>query len=148
MPTTTPSDIKNIIVKQLPAIDQHDDVVEHVSDGALTIRVPFRPEYLGTDVWGDAKGVVYSGPMVMGLADTAMYACLHASYGRAIVPVIVSLTITFLEPALARDLIAKARVVRRGGRLAYLETSLFSDDNPRPVAHVTATYAIRHQSSV
>jgi acyl-coenzyme A thioesterase PaaI-like protein len=107
------------------------------------MRLPFRPEYMGADVWGKSGKRAYSGPLVMGLADSAMYGCLHGVLGREIVAVIVTLTISFIRPAAAADLIAEVRIVRLGGRLAYLETHLYSGDDPEPVSHVTATYAVR-----
>lgn len=137
------ADIKNIIATKLPAVDQHDEIVERVTEQEVCIRVPFKREYLGGDAWGTGGGAVYSGPMVMGLADTAMYACVHAAVGRHCVPVIVTLTVSFLRPARASDLIAEARIVRRGRRLAYLEASLSSDGAPERVAHAVATYAVR-----
>jgi uncharacterized protein (TIGR00369 family) len=127
-------DMKALLAEKLPAVDQHDEIVEFVGNDELHIR---------KDTWQQSAGVVFSGPMVMGLADTAMYACLHGAFGRDVVPVIVSLTITFLEPASAGDLTAKARIVRKGRRLTYLETTLFSEDREAPIAHVTATYAVR-----
>jgi acyl-coenzyme A thioesterase PaaI-like protein len=136
-------DMKALLAEKLPAVDQHDEIVEFVGNDELHIRSPFQACYLGKDTWQQSAGVVFSGPMVMGLADTAMYACLHGAFGRDVVPVIVSLTITFLEPASAGDLTAKARIVRKGRRLTYLETTLFSEDREAPIAHVTATYAVR-----
>lgn len=137
------ADIQNIIATKLPAVDQHEEIVERVTEGEVRIRVPFKREYVGRDAWGKDGGLVYSGPMVMGLADTAMYACIHAAVGRDCVPVIVTLTASFLRPAKAADLTAQARIVRRGRRLAYLEATLSSDGAPEPVAHVVATYALR-----
>ena len=143
----TESELKEVLVKNLPAIDQHGEIVERVGHGEVRLRLPFRKEYLGADVWGHTGSVVYSGPMVMGFADTAMYACIHASLGREVVPVISTLTITFLRPAAAADLIAEARLIRRGKRLAYLETYLYSQGDAEPIGHVTSTYAIRFRGS-
>jgi acyl-coenzyme A thioesterase PaaI-like protein len=139
----TESELKQVLMTNLPAIDQHGESVERIGHGDVRLRLPFRKEYLGADPWGHTDGVVYSGPMVMGFADTAMYACVHAALGREVIPVIANLTITFLRPAAAADLVAEARLVRRGKRLAYLETYLYSEGNPEPIGHVTSTYAIR-----
>ncbi len=136
-------ELKDILLKNLPAIDQHNEVVEHVGPGEIRLRLPFRKEYLGADVLGNTGGVVYSGPMVMGFADTAMYGCIHAALRREVIPVIVTLTITFLSPAAEADLIAEARIIRRGKRLVYLEAYLYSEGNKEPMGHVTSTYAIR-----
>ena len=139
----TESELKDVLSKNLPAVDQHREVVERVSLGEVHLRLPFRKEYLVADVWGNTGGVVYSGPMVMGLADMAMYGCIHATLGRDAVPVIATLTITFLRPAPAADLIAEARIIRLGKRLVYLETYLYSEGEMEPIGHVTSTYAIR-----
>lgn len=138
-------ELKALLAKNLPAIDHHQEVIERIGDGELRMRLPLREAYLGTDAWSDTGGAVYSGPMVMGFADTAMYGCVHATLGRDIVAVISTLTITFLRPAAAADLIADARIVRRGKRLVYLETYLYSDGDPEPVGHVVSTYAIRER---
>ena len=53
----------------------------------------------------------------MGFADTAMYCCVMAAMGPDVIPVMVTLNIAFLRPVGASDLIAEARIVRRGGRL-------------------------------
>jgi acyl-coenzyme A thioesterase PaaI-like protein len=53
-----------------------------------------------------------------------------------------NLNITFLRPARAADLIAEARIVRRGGRLHYLECRLTSDGEAEPCAHITSTYRV------
>jgi uncharacterized protein (TIGR00369 family) len=130
-------------LRNLPAIDHHQEVVERVGGGEDRVRLPFRDEYLGADVWQDTGQGVYSGPLVMALADTAMYACIHATLGRDIVAVIITMTITFLRPASAADLSAEARVVRQGKRQVYLEVTLYSDGVAELIAHATATYSVR-----
>jgi acyl-coenzyme A thioesterase PaaI-like protein len=66
-----------------------------------------------------------------------------AALGKDVVAVLSNLVITFLRPALARDLIAEAKIVRIGRRLAYLETYLFSDGSEEPIAHATSSFAYR-----
>jgi acyl-coenzyme A thioesterase PaaI-like protein len=97
---------------------------------------------MGTEPWQDGSGRVFSGPMVMGFADTAMYCCVMGAMGEHVIPVMANLSITFLRPALAKDLIAEARIVRRGGRLHYLECWLTSDGESEPCAHITSTYRV------
>jgi acyl-coenzyme A thioesterase PaaI-like protein len=62
------------------------------------------------------------------------------------IPVMVNFNVTFLRPARACDLIAEARIVRRGGRLHYLECWLTSDGLAEPCAHVTSTYRLSGRS--
>jgi len=146
MAVLTGDEVRQLIVDNLPAVDQHGETVAVTGENEIEVRVPFRQDYLGTDPWGDG-GQVFSGPMMMGLADTAMYGCAHAVYGRDVVAVIVSLTVTFLVPARPADLIARARVMRRGRSLAYLDAELFSDGHPTRIAHVTATYRVRNRDT-
>ena len=147
MTDLTPADIESLIRRNLPAVDHHGEIVEAVTSDSLRMRLPFDKNFVGDETWGGKGGesalLVYSGPMVMALADTAMYACCLAGFGPDVVPVMQSYTINFLRPALAADLIAEARIVRRGKRSSYLECWLTSDGAPEPASHVTSVYAIR-----
>lgn len=135
------------VTANLPPVDHHDEIVEAVGPNTLRIRLPFKPEYLGTEPWQNGVGKVYSGPMVMGFADTAMYCCVMAALGTNVIPVMANLNITFLRPAADRDLLAEARIVRRGGRLYYLECWLTSDGDSAPCAHVTSTYRVSRRAT-
>ena len=143
MAALTTEGVKKQIAEILPAIDQHGEIVEHVADGVLRLRLPFDPSFMGRDQWQNSGDGVFSGPMVMALADTAMYGCVHGTFGRDVVTVIQTLTITFLQPAKAADLIAEARILRRGKRSLYLDCTLTSDGDQEPCGHVTSTYALR-----
>ena len=137
------TDLENVIVEKLPLIDHNNETAEFVSKTAIRIRKPFRPEYMGQDIWQHSGHGVFSGPKLMGLADTSMYVCMHAALGKDVVAVLSNLVIAFLRPALARDLIAEAKIIRIGRRLAYLETYLFSDGSEEPIAHATSSFAYR-----
>jgi acyl-coenzyme A thioesterase PaaI-like protein len=141
----TESELKKLLVKNLPCIDNHGEVVEEIEEGRVRIRLPFNEEYMGEDVWGRSGSRVFSGPTTMGLADTSMYGCILAAFGEGVIPVIVTLTINFLSPVKAADLIAESRIIRQGKNLVYLETYLYSDGIQKPVAHITSTYAVRYR---
>lgn len=136
--------VKDQISRILPSIDQHEEIVEHVSKDELRIRMPFRDTYMGADEWQDTGEGVFSGPALMGLADTTMYGCVHGTYGHDVVTVMQSLNIVFLRPAKAADLTAEARIIRHGKRSLYLECYVRSEGDTAPVAHVTSTYTLRH----
>ena len=125
-----------MITKNLPPIDHHREVVEDVGINSIRVRLPFQREFMGAEPWQDGSGQVFSGPMVMGFADTAMYCCVMAAMGSNVIPVMANFNITFLRPARATDLIAAARIVRRGGRLHYLECWLLRTARPSP-AHTS-----------
>jgi len=147
IPSLTAEQAQGTIVSNLPSIDHHDEVVEAVGPDTLRLRLPFRPEYLGAEPWQDGSGRVFSGPMMMGLADTAMYCCVMAALGTSVIPVMANFNVTFLSPARAADLIADVRIVRRGGRLYYLECWLNSEGETSPCAHVTSTYRVSRRAN-
>jgi uncharacterized protein (TIGR00369 family) len=136
---------EEMIAANLPPVDHHGEVVERVGDDSIRVRLPYDPSFLGAEPWQDGSGRVFSGPIVMGLADTTMYCCVMSALGRNVIPVMANLNITFLQPARPRDLIAEARIVRRGRRLYYLECWLTSDGETEPCAHITSTYRVAHR---
>ena len=144
--TLSPEAVKRQIATILPAIDQHDEIVEHVAPDELRVRLPFRDAFMGNDRWQDTGAGVFSGPTVMGLADTAMYGCVHGTYGHDVCTVMQTFNIAFLRPAGTADLLAEARIVRHGKRSLYLECYLTSDGETEPAAHITAVYSIRRIS--
>jgi acyl-coenzyme A thioesterase PaaI-like protein len=141
-PALSAEEAERTITANLPPIDHHGEVVEEVGPNCLRMRLPFAPEFVGTEPWQNGAGKVFSGPMVMGFADTAMYCCVMAALGVGVIPVMVNLNITFLRPADSCDLIAEARIVRRGGRLYYLECWLRSAGDSASCAHITSTYRV------
>jgi uncharacterized protein (TIGR00369 family) len=141
-PRLSAGEAEALILKNLPSVDHHGEIVEDVGKNSIRVRLPIKPEFMGAEPWQDGSGQVFSGPMVMGFADTAMYCCVMAAMGERVIPVMANLNITFLRPARAADLIAEARIVRRGGRLHYLECWLTSDGEREPCAHVTSTYRV------
>ena len=145
-PALTAGETERTIVRNLPVIDHHHEIVEEVGRDAIRVRLPYRQEFMGAEPWQDGGGKVFSGPMVMGFADTTMYCCVIAAMGMNVIPVMANLNITFLRPAKARDLVAEARIVRRGGRLHYLECWLTSDGEPEPCALVTSSYRVSRRA--
>jgi acyl-coenzyme A thioesterase PaaI-like protein len=142
VPALSAQEAERMIVKNLPPVDHHGEIVEHVGLNSLRVRLPYNSAFMGAEPWQDGSGQVFSGPIVMGFADTAMYCCVMAALGADVIPVMATLTITFLRPARPADLIAEARIVRRGGRLYYLECWLTSGGEAESCAHITSTYRI------
>lgn len=141
-PALSAKEAERMIIKNLPPIDHLGERVEQVGKDSIRVRLPYRSEFMGAEPWQDGSGRVFSGPIVMGFADTTMYCCVMAALGADVIPVMANLNITFLRPASASDLIAEARIVRRGSRLYYLECWLTSDGEPEPCAHITSTYRV------
>ena len=84
-----------------------------------------------------------SGPMLMALADTALYVAIHATIGLTPHAVTSSLNINFLRrPPAERAVIAVCNLLKVGRTLVVGEVSLFSEGLDEPVAHVVGTYSI------
>jgi uncharacterized protein (TIGR00369 family) len=94
--------------------------VETMSAGKVKARLPYDSQHL-------RPGGTIAGPMMMALADYAMYAVVLSLLGRVDQAVTVNLNINFLSRPEPRDLIADARIVKLGRRLAIGEGSNLSD---------------------
>jgi uncharacterized protein (TIGR00369 family) len=88
-------------------------------------------------------GGTISGPTLMALADCAMYVVLLSAIGPVGLAVTTNLNINFLRKgAPGQDILAAAKLMKLGKRLAVGEVNLLSGTSPDPIAHVTATYSI------
>ena len=87
-------------------------------------------------------GGIISGPTMMALADFAMYVAVLAAIGPVPLAMTINLNINFLRKAGPRDLVAEARLLKLGKRIATGEVTIYSDGDREPVAHVTSTYSI------
>jgi uncharacterized protein (TIGR00369 family) len=88
-------------------------------------------------------GGTISGPTLMALADCAMYVVVLSAIGPVALAVTTNLNINFLRKGMpGHDLLAEAKLLKLGKRLAVGEVTLLSASSPDPIAHVTATYSI------
>ncbi len=88
-------------------------------------------------------GGTVSGPVMMGLADVALYVAILARIGIVPLTVTTQLSINFLrKPRADRRLLARCRLMKLGRSLAVGEVWIHSEGEDEPVAHATGTYAI------
>jgi len=88
-------------------------------------------------------GGTVSGPVMMALADVALYVAILARIGLVPLTVTTSLNINFLrKPRAERRLVARCRLMKLGKTLAVGEVWIYSEGEDEPVAHATGTYAI------
>jgi uncharacterized protein (TIGR00369 family) len=109
--------------------------IEHVEYGAARVRRAYSEDQL-------RPGGTISGPTMMELGDFAMYVAVLAAIGPQPLAVTTNLSINFLRKPARADLIAEARLLKVGKRLAVGEVTIHSDGAEAPVAHVTSTYSI------
>jgi acyl-coenzyme A thioesterase PaaI-like protein len=79
---------------------------------------------------------------MMTLADLALYVAILANVGPVALAVTTNLAFNFLRKPEPRDLLAEARLLKLGRRLAVGEVSLFSAGSPDLVCHATGTYSL------
>ncbi len=88
-------------------------------------------------------GGTVSGPVLMGVADVALYVAILGEIGIVPLAVTTSLTINFLrKPTAGRGIVAVCKLMKVGKTLAVGEVSLYSEGTTEPVAHVVGTYSI------
>jgi uncharacterized protein (TIGR00369 family) len=87
-------------------------------------------------------GGTISGPTMMALADFAMYVAVLGTIGPVSLAVTTNFSINFLRKPTQRDLLAQARLLKVGKRLAVGEVEIRSEGEGALVAHVTSTYSI------
>ena len=130
-------ELRKFLREEFPQAFGDGDITIESADGeTCTVRQRYRDRML-------RPGGTISGPTLMGLADCAMYIVLLSAIGPVGLAVTTNLSINFLRKGPPRhDIMAAARLLKLGKRLAVGEVSLFSDASGDPIAHVTATYSI------
>lgn len=92
-------------------------------------------------------GGTVSGPAQMALADFAFYAALLGAIGPVPLAVTTNLSINFLRRPAPGAMIAEAKLLKLGKRLAVGEVMLHANGSDAPVTHVTGTYSIPPERS-
>ena len=109
--------------------------IEKVWLGGCRVRQAYSDKFI-------RPGGTISGPTMMMLADFALYVARAGGDRPGPLAVTINLNINFLRKPEQRDLIAEAKILKLGKRLAVMEVNMFSDGVDEPVAHVTSTYSI------
>jgi uncharacterized protein (TIGR00369 family) len=112
--------------------------IERADYGDVQVRKAFHEDHL-------RPGGTISGPTMMELADFAMYVAVFSAVGPQPLAVTTNLSINFLRKPAAADLLAVAKLMKVGKRLAVGEVIITSVGSDEPVAHVTATYSLPQQ---
>src|ERR1700733_8163684 len=108
--------------------------IEAVWYGGARVRQAYREAFL-------RPGGTISGPTMMALADFAMYAAVLSAIGPVPLAVTTSLTINFLRKPDTADLVAEAKLLKLGKRLAVGDVGIRSGEAADLVAHATSTYS-------
>jgi uncharacterized protein (TIGR00369 family) len=133
----TVPELEQFLRQEFPQAFSAGDIAIEAADGAsCRLKQRYSDRML-------RPGGTVSGPTLMALADFAMYVVLLSAIGPVGLAVTTNLNINFLRKgAPGYDVLALARLLKLGKRLAVGEINLMSAGSPDPIAHVTATYSI------
>jgi len=140
-PKLTRKELVDLLEAEFPEASHAmaDYEIETVWHGGCRLRLRFSARSL-------RPGGTLSGATMMSLGDFAMYVAVLSAVGWVPLAVTTNLTINFLKRPAARDLLAEARLLKLGKRLAVGEIGIRSDGDDDLVAHVTSTYSIPAQA--
>jgi uncharacterized protein (TIGR00369 family) len=129
----TKADIIDFLTREFP---QNKCVVEEVDNGSATVM-----HHVGSDHL--RPGETVSGPLLMMVADVALYVAILGTIGIVPLAVTTSLTINFLrKPSAGKPIVGVCKLIKVGRTLAVGEVALYSRGNEEMVAHAVGTYSI------
>ena len=129
----TKEEIAAFITAELP---QTKCMVQAVGNRGSTVSHEIGPSEL-------RPGGTVAGPVLVTVADDALYVAILGEIGIVPLTVTTSLTINFLrKPVATRPIIGMCKLLKLGKSLAVGEVALYSENDGEPVAHVVGTYSI------
>jgi len=129
----TKDEIIDFIKTQFP---QAKCTIDEVGNRSATVRHKIGHAEL-------RPGGTVAGPVMMFVADVALYIAILGEIGIVPLAVTTSLNFNFLrKPAADKDIIGVCKLIKLGRTLAIGEVSIYSEGNPEMVAHAVGTYAI------
>lgn len=128
-------EVSDYITEVFPQVAHHGFEIEHLAPGEIGISMKITDRDL-------RPGGTVSGPTMFTLADCASYLIILAHIGKVALAVTTNLNINFLNKPGEADLVANARLLKLGKRLAICDIEIRSRGQDALVAHATATYSI------
>jgi uncharacterized protein (TIGR00369 family) len=111
-------------------------VIEALADRSATVSHPVGAAQL-------RPGGTVSGPLLMAVADVALYVAILATIGLVPLAVTTSLNINFLrKPSPHNPIVGVCKLIKVGRILVVGEVALYSDRNEEMVAHAVGTYSV------
>jgi uncharacterized protein (TIGR00369 family) len=135
-PIMTAADLTAFLDREFPQIDGQAFIVESVGPGEAAMRLEASEAHL-------RPGNTVSGPTLFTLADVTAWIAILAHIGLVSMTVTTNLTINFLRKPPAGPLVARARILKLGKRLAVVDVTIAPPGQAdEPVAQATGTYSI------
>lgn len=134
-PKITAEEFHDLAIDGVPFVGQLAWRIERFEAGAITTRLPYQDLIL-------RPGGTICGPALMALADVTLYGLVLSVIGRVELAVTTDMHVRFLSKPQPKDVLADARIIRLGRRLAVGEVEMHTDGDPRLICHATGAYAI------
>jgi uncharacterized protein (TIGR00369 family) len=136
-PIMTVGELEAFLDREFPQIHYDGRMyhVEQVGSSFARLRMDYHERHV-------RPGGTLSGPSIMALADLALYVAILAHIGPVELAVTTNLSFNFLRKPERRGLVAEARLLKLGRRLAVGEIAVFSEGSAELVSHATGTYSI------
>jgi uncharacterized protein (TIGR00369 family) len=132
----TLEELQAYLVEIFPQVWSRGDYsIEEVGPMSAAVRLAYHPDHL-------RPGGTISGPAMFALTDLALYVAILHEIGRVELAVTTNVSINFLRRPEPSDLVARARLIKLGKRLAVGEVALHSPGEAGMVAHAVGTYSI------
>ena len=135
MADITVQEIELLTLESLPFAVDYGFRVDSLGSGTSPVRAPDQESFL-------RPGGTISGPVIMGLADYALFVAILTKIGLVELAVTTNFNINFLQRPEPGDLLAVASVIKIGKRLAVGEIEVYLDGEENMIAHATSTYSI------
>ncbi|MGP1614647.1 MAG: PaaI family thioesterase [Pollutimonas bauzanensis] len=129
----TVADFNQLLADQHPFASLLEIEIVAIGFGTATLRLPERSSH-------QRLGGIIAGPMLMGLADLALYAAIVGATGNP-QAVTASLSINFLRGTPAGGVLAHATILKTG-RLACGDVLLVPAAGGDPVAQAISTWSL------
>jgi uncharacterized protein (TIGR00369 family) len=121
---------------QAPFVRALGITCEEVGSGRAVARLRSDPRWM-------RPGNIVCGGMLMTLADVAIYFAILGQVGLRAMAITNELKMNFLRPASGGDVLARARVLKLGRRIAYGEIHLeMATGAGSLIAHGTSSYVL------
>lgn len=127
--------LEAFLIEAFPQVAD-DFRVEDVTEARVTVRLKVTERHL-------RPGGTVSGPAMFALADLSVYLAILARIGPKALAVTTNASLDFMrKPAAGMDLIAEARLLKLGRKLAVGDVLIFSEGTEPPVARAAMTYSL------
>jgi len=133
MPVLSIEELQKIVTDAFPDYDVPR--IEELTENFLLMSQPVSTK-------NSRPGGTLSGPTMMALADNSAWLVILAHIGPVLLAVTTSLHIDFLRKPEITDLMARAKLIKLGRRLAVVDVELFSRGSSDLVAKAQVTYSI------